>query len=264
MPQFNFRYSLNRRLSNPLGLGGYAPLLCVAAFLIVGPALPAKAGSTLPNSVKTTYKIYRGGVLLGNVEERFERDGDRYKITSTTRTDGPISLLIREEISVTSEGRITASRLAPSVFSVSRKSDSSKSFTAYFSWEKSELVREHDRPDFEGGVEREVFALPAGTQDRLSEMYQFKVATPSGPTVSALMTQGKHTERYRYAKRGEPSIATQAGLFATVYYVREAAPGESKAELWLAKEHNYIPVRVVAKDPKGSSFEQHLVELVIG
>lgn len=264
MPQFNFRYSLNRRLSNPLGLGGYAPLLCVAAFLIVGPALPAKAGSTLPNSVKTTYKIYRGGVLLGNVEERFERDGDRYKITSTTRTDGPISLSIREEISVTSEGRITASRLAPSVFSVSRKSDSSKSFTAYFSWEKSELVREHDRPDFEGGVEREVFALPAGTQDRLSEMYQFTVATPSGPTVSALMTQGKHTERYRYAKRREPSIATQAGLFATVYYVREAAPGESKAELWLAKEHNYIPVRVVAKDPKGSSFEQRLVELVIG
>ncbi|MCA2997168.1 MAG: DUF3108 domain-containing protein [Rhodocyclaceae bacterium] len=263
MTQFNFRYSLNRWLSNPLGLSGYAPLLCVAAFLIVGPAVAAKAGSTLPKSVRTTYKIYRGGVLLGNVEERFERDGDRYKITSATRTEGPISLLIREEISVTSEGRIAASRLVPSIFSTSRKSDSSKSFTAYFNWEKGELVREHDRPDFGGGVEREVFALPTGTQDRLSAMYQFMVATPSGPTVSALMTQGKHTERYRYAKQGEPSIATPAGQFATVYYVREAAPGESKAELWLAKEHNYIPVRVVFKDPKGSSFEQRLVELVI-
>lgn len=264
MRQFNFRYSLNRRLSNPLGLGGYAPLLCVAAFLMVGPALAAKAESTLPNSVKTTYKIYRGGVLLGNIEERFERDGDRYKITSATRADGPISLLIREEISVTSEGRITASRLAPSIFSASRKSDSSKSFTAYFSWEKSELVREHDRLNFEGGVEREVFALPTGAQDRLSAMYQFMLTRPSGPRLSAVMTQGKHTERYRYAKQGEPSITTQAGQFATVYYVREAAPGESKAELWLAKQHNYIPVRVVVKDSKRSSFEQRLVELVIG
>ena len=250
-------------MPNRVGVCGRALLLCAAALLVAGPALAAKAGSTLPNSVKATYKIYRGGVLLGNVEERFERDGDRYKITSATRTEGPISLLIREQISVTSEGRITASGLVPSVFSTGRKTDSSKSFTSRFNWDKNELVREHDNPDVAGGIEKEVFALPVGTQDRLSAMYQFMVTTPSAASISALMTQGKHTERYQYMKLGEPSLTTQAGQFTTVYYVRDAAPGESKAELWLAKEHNYIPVRVVFRDAKGSSLEQSLVELVI-
>ena len=263
MLQFNFRYTLSRRLPNPIRPRGYALLLLVAALLVASHALATKAGPTLPNSVKVTYKIYRGGVLLGSVEERFERDGDRYKITSATRTEGPISLLIREQISVTSEGRIAAAGLVPSVFSTSRKNDSSKSFTARFNWEKNELVREHDNPDVQGGVEKEVFTLPVGTQDRLSAMYQFMVTTPSAASISALMTQGKHTERYQYMKQGEPSVTTQAGQFATVYYVREAAPGESKAELWLAKEHNYIPVRVVFKDSKGSSLEQSLVELII-
>jgi hypothetical protein len=263
MPHSNFRHLLNRRSPVSVGVSGRGLLLCLAAQLVAGSALAAKPALNLPNSVKATYKIYRGGVLLGNVEERFERDGDRYKITSATRTEGPISLLIREQISVTSEGRIAANGLVPSVFSSRRKSDSSKAFTSRFNWERNELVREHDNPEVEGGIEKEIFTLPAGTQDRLSAMYQFMVTTPNGPTVSALMTQGKNAERYQYSKQSEPIIATQAGQFTTVYYVREAAPGESKAELWLAKEHNFIPVRVVFKDAKGSSLEQSLIELVI-
>ena len=264
MTQPTFHRPHKRRPPNIVGLYGLAlPSLFVAALFSTSTSFAAKAGLALPNAVQATYKVYRSGILLGNVEERFDRDGDRYKITSTTRTEGPISLLIREQLSATSEGRISSAGLVPDVFTSTRKSDSTKSFTSRFNWGKNELVREHENADVEGGIEKEVFTLPSGTQDRLSAMYQFMVTTPSTTSVSALMTQGKQTERYQYRKQGEPTLSTRAGQFATVHYVREAVPGESTAEVWLAKEHNYIPVRVVFRDAKGTSLEQNLVELSV-
>ncbi len=236
------------------------------AFAVV--ALQVRAASLettspVPTTVKASYKIYKAGILLGSVEEQFVRDGDRYRITSATRAEGPLSAFIREEINVTSEGKIGPSGLVPSLFSTTRKTDTGKSFTTKFNWDKRELVREHEDRDAPGGIAKETFELATGTQDRLSAMYQFMVARPVAEAVSTLMTQGKNAERYQYVKLGEPNVSTRAGQFATVHYSREARAGEAKAELWLAKDRSYIPVRMVFTDPKGTSLEQSLVGLVI-
>jgi hypothetical protein len=61
-------------------------------------------------------------------------------------------------------------------------------------------------------------------------------------------------------KQGEPTIKTQAGQFATVHYARAAEAGESKAELWLAKDRYHLPVRVSYRDKNGN-FEQVLMSL---
>lgn len=220
------------------------------------------AGTALPTSIRATYKVYKGGILLGSVDEHFERDGDMYKITSVTRADGPFSALIKEQISYLSEGKIGADGLVPVLFSSARKSDTSKSFTSRFNWETHELLRERVERDVSGRSERETFALPEGTQDRLSSMYQFMITAPTEQRVTTIMTQGKHAEKYLYLKQGEPVMTSPAGQFATVHYARDAKVGESKAELWLAKNHNYLPVRIIFTDPKGASLEQRLVELV--
>jgi hypothetical protein len=228
-----------------------------------GTSSTLSTSSSTPSAVKASYKIYKAGILLGSVEERFERDGDRYKITSASKAEGPLSVFIREEINLASEGKIGAGGLVPTVFSSTRKSDASKSFITRFNWDKQELVREHDDREQPSGVGKEIFALPAGTQDRLSAMYQFMLATPVATNISTLMTQGKNAERYQYLKQDEPTLNTRAGQFATVHYVREAKAGESKAELWLAKDRHYLPVRLIFTDPKGTSLEQTLVDLVV-
>ena len=240
----------------------FAPL-AFAAIVYAPRAADAAAGVTLPTSIRATYKVYKAGILLGRVDETFECVGDRYKITSATRAEGPLRALIRDEISYVSEGKIGAAGLVPSVFSSTRKSDTAKSFTSRFDWDTYQLVRESHQRDPSGTVERESFDLPLGTQDRLSSMYQFMITIPKAARIETQMTQGKHTEKYFYVKLDEPIMTTPAGRYSTVHYVREAKAGESKAELWLAKEFSYLPVRVIFTDSKDSSLEQQLVELAI-
>ena len=235
----------------------------LALLLPLATAAASSPAQSLPTSIIATYKVYKAGILLGRVHERFERDGNRYKITSETRSDGPVSALIREEISYQSEGKIGPDGLVPLVFSSTRKSDSSKSFTSRFNWEAGRLVREHQERDANGRIDQETFDLPARTQDRLSSMYQFMTSTPTEQRIETMMTQGKHTDRYVYLKQGDTGITTPAGQFPSVHYIRENKSGESKVELWLAKDRNYLPVRVVFTDTKGTSLEQRLVELVI-
>ncbi len=227
------------------------------------PAKKAILFPSLPTSVKATYKIYKAGILLGTVEEKFERvgdKGDRYKITSDTRSDGALSLFLKDQLTYASEGRITANGLVPTLFSSVRKSDASRNFTARFDWDKNEIVREHLS---DGKKETETFPLPAGTQDRVSSMYQFMQSVPRSQTITAWMSQGKHSEQYVYVKQDEPTLTTRAGEFETVHYARDAKPGESKAQLWLAKSKNYLPVRMIFEDSRGMSLEQSLVELVV-
>jgi hypothetical protein len=217
----------------------------------------------LPATVKATYKVMRGGLSIGTVEEKFERlgaRGDQYRITSETRAEGAIAIFVRDQLTYVSSGRITAAGLVPTTFTSTRKTSPQRNFTSRFDWMKNEIVREHK---VDGRVERDTYELTAGTQDRLSVMYQFMVANPRNTSITALMTQGREAEQYLYVKRGEPKISTQAGDFETVHYARDAKPGESKAELWLAKSKNFLPVRVIFTDTKGTSLEQTLVELTV-
>jgi Protein of unknown function (DUF3108) len=226
----------------------------------------AKTFAFLPNvptSVKATYKVMKAGISIGTVTEKFERigtRGDQYRISSSTRAEGLALLFVRDQLTYTSSGRITTQGLVPTTFTSTRSEKADRNFTSRFDWGKNEIVRERN---VEGRVERDTYELSAGTQDRLSIMYQFMIATPRTAAITAWMTQGREAEQYMYVKRDEPTIATPVGEFETVHYARDAKPNESKVELWLAKSKNYLPVRVVFADPRGTSLEQTLVELVI-
>jgi hypothetical protein len=215
---------------------------------------------TLPTSIRAVYKVYRGNLFIGTIEEQFARDGDRYTISSVTRADGALSWLVRDELRYHSEGRIGREGFVPALFSSQRKSDATRNFTSRFNWARGELVREQATS---GGIESETFSLPVGTQDRLSAMYQFMLLVPNGNSVSTTMTQGKQSERYVYAKLGEPIVKTPSGEYATRHYAREVKPGESKAELWLARDLYFVPVKAVFTDAKGTALQQTLTELLI-
>ena len=108
----------------------------------------------------------------------------------------------------------------------------------------------------------ETFDLPEGTQDRLSSMYQFMLAVPRTPQLTVWMSQGKRSEKYVYQKQGEPTIKTPVGDFATVFYARDTIAGESKSQLWLAKNKFHLPVRIIFEDKNGA-FEQVLASLSV-
>ena len=227
------------------------PAMCL---VVATCAAIAQASPPTPATVRAAYKVYKAGIWIGTIEEHFIREGDNYRIVSETETAGPLSLFLRDRLTVTSEGTISAAGLRPDRYRFTRRDEQTKNISSLFEWDKHQIVSTHLG-------ENEVFDLPAGTQDRISAMYQFMFNIPRTSEVSVWMTQGKKAELYHYRKIGEPVLTVNDESIPTVYYARNAKDGESRAHLWLAKEKYYLPVKIRFEDPSGAALEQVLVSL---
>lgn len=231
-------------------------IFCLPATPLVGTsyAVIAQFGHYTPTTVKATYKLYKAGIWIGTIEEQFTRVGDHYKIVSETETAGPLRLLLRDQLTITSEGTVDAGGLRPNNYQFTRRDDQKKNISAVFDWNEHQIISHH-------AGDSEKFDLPASTQDRISAMYQFMFSSPRTKEVSLRMSQGKKAELYNYRKQGEPVLTVNKQNIPTVYYARDAKEGESRAHLWLAKTKYYLPVKIVFEEANGASVEQMLVTL---
>ncbi len=209
----------------------------------------------IPSEITAEYQVMNSGVKIGRVSETFVRKGDDYAIQSVTRSEGPLKLIIDEQVTLESSGKVVASGLRPMRFEQRRARDSRRDVDATFDWERGVM-----RSTFRG--ESSEVPLPRDTQDRLSLMYQFMRARAVEGTMKVAMSNGRKVERYTYRLVGEEKLATPAGEFDTLHFERVTSkPDESRAEVWLAKDHFNFPVRVVFDDPRGFRLDQMLVAL---
>ena len=217
-------------------------------------SIKSEGTSARPTQIVASYTIHKSGILIGTVEERFNRDGDSYNIVSETRTAGALKWLLNDQVTLRSEGRIGNRGLEPSRYELKRHNEPTKNIAAIFDYAQKRIVSSHhDRI--------ESFELPTGTLDRISAMYQFGFVAPLASEVSFWMSQGKEAEQYHYRKQGEPVIKIGNNTYSTVHYARETKKGRAQAQLWLAKNQHYMPVRIIFEDSNGMSLEQTLVDL---
>jgi hypothetical protein len=230
----------------------------VLAAVALASALGA-AGSpadATPSRIEAEYRITSAGVVVGRVRETYVREGATYRIESVTTSEGPLKRLLDETVTLQSEGRVGPGGLVPLRFEQRRARDGSRDIQATFDWAGSRL-----RSEYRGEERSE--PLPPGTQDRLSVMYQFMNVTIRANDVRVPMSNGRKVELYHYRKVDEPPLATPAGEFATVHFERVPdSPGDAQAQLWLAKDHFHLPVRVVFMDARGLKLDQQLTSLV--
>jgi hypothetical protein len=229
------------------------PLFALALALCLQPLITPAAP---PTTVKASYQIYRNNLLLANVQETFTRGGDgKYRIESTTITDGVAALLSKDRITRVSTGLVTKDGLKPQFYEEKRTSgDKIKAAaTARFDWEKRKVDLVH-------GDKSEQVDLPAGTLDWSALFYQFLFRTPRKDLVSVTLTDGKRVETYDYKFADDGDLTTPAGKFQTAHYVRTSKESERKTEIWLAKNKSYFPVRLTQQED-GNVIEQRLVAL---
>src|SRR5205085_12376140 len=201
-------------------------------------------------------QLTNNGITIGRVNESFVRSGDTYTISSVSRSEGILKVLYDEQITMQSAGRVVNGNLQPLKFAEKRARDPQRSIDAVFDWEQGVL-----QSQFKG--ETSQVPLPRETQDRISMMYQFMNMDPRRPgNFVIVMSNGRKVEHYTYRLVDEVRIKTPAGEFNTFRFERVTyAPKESRAEVWLAKERENFPVRVVFDDPKGLRLEQDLVAI---
>ncbi len=217
--------------------------------------IPDVSHAAPPASITASYNVYQNGLSVAVMQESFERNGARYQIVSESSPAGLLALLARTRIKVNSRGTVTPAGLRPEHFDYERRDDASKNVSAAFDWRVKQL-----HLTFDG--RSETIALPPGTQDRVSLMYQF-VFLPAEKlgNLAYPMTNGRKIENYRYHLAGAEVIDTPLGELNTLRLVKQREPGDTAVEVWLAPEHNFFPVRLLILENDGSRFEQVITRL---
>jgi Protein of unknown function (DUF3108) len=220
---------------------------------VCAPAYAASANATPPANVQASYEVFSSGMKIGQIEETYSKSGDHYTLTSTTTPLGLLAVFKPEKIFISSSGLIVKQGLRPQRFIHKRGNDANKEVSAEFDWQTQQLTLMIHQ------TQRTPIALPDGTQDRLSAMYQFMFLTLDNlATIDFAMTNGNKLDNYHYAIGSRQKLDTPAGKFDSVYLDSQARPGESRTEIWLATQHANLPCKMIITEANGDQFTQIL------
>jgi len=221
---------------------------------IPGP-LPA-----LPGPRTQRFRVYWGDHTdersVARLEYRLEHDGARYEIRTVGQGEGLIALVYRGVLSQVSSGRIGPAGLEPMRYVEQRGSRPERAVA--FDPQGSRLLP----------VGGEAVALPPGTQDRLSVLYQVGLLARAAPDR---FVAGSHhhlpvatmrgVRRERFDVVGDEVLMAPGGPIRALHLHRpaDAGSGEPRIDLWLGYDFEMLPVRLRLEDPKRRVLD-HLIE----
>ncbi len=221
-------------------------LAALLGFAFAAAAEPARR-------VRLQYDVSHNGTVMVEATETLEHDGRRYRIRSEWQGKGLFALARRGSVQRTSEGTVDGAGLLPAEFR-DRRGDEPAA-VARFDWTRRLLVRERD-----GRVETE--PLPERSQDRLSFVWGFAFAPPSGKEIEAAIADAKGLSHLRYRVTGPERLHTAAGDFETVKLVKQRDGGDSReTEIWLAPKNHYLPLRILVIEKDGTRIDQVITRI---
>jgi hypothetical protein len=216
-------------------------------FLLTSVAGLAQAGP--PARIEVAYEMSRDGTVMAEVVEVLEHGGGRYQITETSKGKG--ILAFAGTIKRTSRGLADANGVRPLEYLDQRPGRNSR---AAFDWQARTITMQHKEA-------QKTEPMPAGVQDRLSFMLSFSLFPPKGKAVTYHIADGRGLSEQLYRVAGREKVKTPAGEFSAVKLVRSKE--REQAEMWLAAELGYFPVRVVLLSKDGTRLEQLAVRVSV-
>ena len=212
------------------------PLL--AALLAAVPGLAAEP--QLPQ-VDVTYDVAWKGMHLGKASITLKREGESecYRYESVTNPIGMVRMFYGRPREV-SEFCVRGGRIVPRRFAF--ESNKEDSFVLDFDMAAGTVS---------GGAREKAEPVPANAQDRfglqqavrLWVLDRLQTPNPDAATVEFTMVDGKRMKPYRFAITGRENVEVPAGTFDAIVVQRVDDPNKS-SKFWLAKERDYMPVKV--------------------
>jgi hypothetical protein len=198
-----------------------------------------------PPQLEITFTLTRNRSAMAEVTERLEYAKGSYKLTEIWKGRGMYALL--GSAKRVSEGTIADGALRPREFFDERSGrDTAR---AWFDWKAQTLTMQ-----YQGNKASE--PLPPNAQDRLSFLFALSLLPGKAESVSYSIADGKGLSRHEYKVAGHERLKTSVGEFDTVKITRKG-DGRESAELWLAAERGYVPVRLVVIEKDGTRYEQN-------
>ncbi|HET7671272.1 MAG TPA: DUF3108 domain-containing protein [Burkholderiales bacterium] len=207
------------------------------------------AAAEPPARIEVVYLATRNGSSMAEITERLEYSNGNYQLTETWKGKGMYALLGNARR--VSQGTIAKNVLRPREFFDERSGrDTAR---AWFDWNAQTLTMQYKGHK---GVE----PLPPNAQDRLSFLFALSLLPGNGESVSYSIADGKGLSRHTYKVMGRERLRIAAGEFDTVKVARQGEDRES-AELWLAAERSYVPVRLLIVEKDGTRFDQYAIRI---
>lgn len=225
--------------------------------LLTATLLASAAQAAAPQQMNLVYDLYRNGHKLGQVTDTFSRSGNRYTLTSEMRATGPLKMLWPGTIRLESSGTVTPQGLRPMRFEHARSDAPDKLATVRLDWTQRRVAYRYKGESWSDA------GLQDGTQDQLSQLYQFMFVPRLPQAFAQQVVSRRDLKDYRYAPSDGGALHTPLGVFATRQYQRvDHAPDDKAVTVWVAPARDNLPVQVrVVED--GVVLEQRLVRASI-
>ncbi len=201
-----------------------------------------------PSKVEIEFQIMRKGGVAGHEHQSFQTTSDGlYVLTSQAGANGLLSLVL-SDLMQKSEGQITKQGLRPNRFLYQYGKNAGKAQKAEFDWQNNVLT-------LEVGNQRRTVELEAGSQDLMSFMYQFMFVPPL-QQMQLSVSNGKMLRTYNYIFAGEETLPSKMGPLRTWHISKSSGTDEEKADLWLAVDYHYLPVKISKAEKDGTLMER--------
>ncbi len=224
------------------------------------PAPPPSARlNALPGKIDINYTLYWGtnGFKVGRAAYIWQVQGDHYVLTSITEGTGLIGIIQPGRLVQISEGHITPQGLAPDNFWIQRgKTTPDKTSVAHFNYQQHTVTL--------GKINHtSTVPLLPGAQDILSVTFQLAMLAPFQDEQLLHVTSSKDLTPYTVQVVGDEILDTAVGQLRTLHVVRNQEAGEDAIEVWLAKDYNYLPVKIQINHGKFGIVEQVINDIKV-
>lgn len=210
----------------------------VCAAILLATSLPTLADVLSP--YKAVYEVNRGSIMLGDTTFTLSKLEDGCFLLENVAEPKGIAAMFVGKMTESSHFCIVDGQIRPQKYSIEKENgDEDDNYTLKFDW-GNQLVRTDKNAPRE---------LPADGLDRsVMEIAMRRLLVKAGkdlPTTPFifLMVEDDEIQPYRFQITGTEKIATPVGRFDAVKVERINA-GKRQFRLWLARDLDYLPVKV--------------------
>ncbi len=206
--------------------------------LFISTATLSLAASALPAAFNATYSVSKGGLTLGEMKTSLSYQGKSYKYYKATKSTGLVSWLSGDKITENTQGSFRGNLLEPSSYLYHHKSRRK---------DRKDQLKFINRQLVKGAYKGKAYEvkIPHGTIDRATlELALARDVAAKKKTLSYSVIERGKLKSYHLHRQGTEKITVHDKEYTAIKLVISRKGTDRKTTFWLAKELDYMPVKI--------------------